>query len=94
MNPPSRDKYGHYVNADLTQDHEGWQAAATFNEGSWWPRWGKWLGQRAGKKIPARFPGDGGRELLGDAPGTYVTRRQKNDLACLPLGNAAIAHNP
>ena len=75
VNPPSRNKYGHYVNGDLAQDHADWLEAAKFHEGSWWPRWGKWLKKRAGKQVPARFPGDGGREILSDAPGSYVARK-------------------
>ena len=75
VNPPSRNKYGHYVNGDLSQDYAAWREAATYHEGSWWPRWGKWLIKRAGAMIPARFPGDDGREVLGDAPGAYVARK-------------------
>ena len=75
VNPPSRNKYGHYVNGDLSQDYAAWREAATYHEGSWWPRWGKWLVKRAGAMIPARFPGDDGREVLGDAPGAYVARK-------------------
>ena len=75
VNPPSRNKYGHYVNGDLSQDYAAWREAATYHEGSWWPRWGKWLVKRAGTMIPARFPGDDGREVLGDAPGAYVARK-------------------
>ncbi|MFG6657949.1 PHA/PHB synthase family protein [Sulfitobacter sp. 915] len=75
VNPPNRKKYGHYVNGDLTQDYAAWREAAAFHEGSWWPRWGKWLTKRAGAMIPARFPGDDGREILADAPGSYVTRK-------------------
>ncbi|MBO9431673.1 class I poly(R)-hydroxyalkanoic acid synthase [Sulfitobacter sp. R18_1] len=75
VNPPNRKKYGHYVNGDLTQDYAAWREAAAFHEGSWWPRWGKWLAKRAGAMIPARFPGDDGREILADAPGSYVTRK-------------------
>ncbi|MFG6560136.1 PHA/PHB synthase family protein [Sulfitobacter sp. 1A15299] len=75
VNPPNRKKYGHYVNGDLTQDYTAWREAAAFYEGSWWPRWGKWLAKRAGAMIPARFPGDDGREILADAPGSYVTRK-------------------
>ncbi len=75
VNPPSRNKYGHYVNGDLGQDYAAWREAAKFHEGSWWPRWGKWLVKRAGKMIPARFPGDDGREILAEAPGTYVARK-------------------
>lgn len=72
VNPPSKGKYGHYTNEDLTLDHEGWLADAKFTEGSWWPRWEKWLNKRSGKMIPARIPGEGGREILCDAPGPYV----------------------
>ena len=75
VNPPTRNKYGHYVNGDLAQDHAAWLEAAKFHEGSWWPRWGKWLKKRAGAQVPARFPGDGGREILADAPGEYVARK-------------------
>ncbi|MFG6582336.1 PHA/PHB synthase family protein [Sulfitobacter sp. 1A12779] len=78
VNPPNRKKYGHYVNGDLTQDYAAWREAAAFHEGSWWPRWGKWLAKRAGAMIPARFPGDDGREILADAPGSYVTRKANN----------------
>ncbi len=73
VNPPSKKKYGHYTNTDLSQDAEGWMAGATFNEGSWWPRWEGWLSKRSGKMVPARTPGGAGYEALCDAPGTYVT---------------------
>ncbi len=72
VNPPSKGKYGHYINDDMTLDHEDWLAGAEFTEGSWWPRWEKWLGKRAGKMIPARIPGEGDRNILCDAPGPYV----------------------
>lgn len=72
VNPPSKGKYGHYTNEDLTPDHEGWLTDAKFTEGSWWPRWEKWLTKRSGEMIPARIPGEGGREILCDAPGPYV----------------------
>ena len=72
VNPPSKGKYGHYTNDDLTLDHESWLAGAEFTEGSWWPRWEKWLGKRSGKMIPARIPGEGDQTILCDAPGPYV----------------------
>lgn len=72
VNPPSRNKYGHYTNTDLKLDHAAWRAGADFNEGSWWPRWETWLAKRSGKMIPARATGDSGRPNLGPAPGTYV----------------------
>ncbi len=72
VNPPSKGKYGHYINKDLDLDHEAWLEGADFTKGSWWPRWGKWLHQRSGEMIPARKPGDGGRKIISDAPGAYV----------------------
>lgn len=75
VNPPSKGKYGHYTNDDLSLGYEDWLAGAEFTEGSWWPRWEKWLSKRSGSMIPARTPGDGGREILSDAPGKYVARK-------------------
>ncbi len=74
INPPSKGKYGHYTSdAPVSGAPEDWKAGATFNAGSWWPRWGAWLAERSGDQIPARVPGDSGAEVLCPAPGTYVT---------------------
>tara|TARA_R110002094_G_scaffold197841_6_gene170186 strand:+ start:1965 stop:3770 length:1806 start_codon:yes stop_codon:yes gene_type:complete len=75
VNPPSKKKYGHYVNSDMTLDHEAWLEGADFHEGSWWPRWEKWLAKRSGKMIPARHPGDDGHQIISDAPGEYVAKK-------------------
>lgn len=72
VNPPTRDKYGHYTNDDLSLSADAWQTQADFNKGSWWPRWGEWLAKRSGKQVAARKPGAGGRTILSDAPGEYV----------------------
>ena len=77
VNPPSKGKYGHYTNADVSLDHEDWREGATFHEGSWWPRWGAWLENQSDGKVDARIAGENGRETLGDAPGTYVARRAR-----------------
>jgi polyhydroxyalkanoate synthase len=70
INPPSKDKYGHYTNdAPVAGDPEAWLKSATFHKGSWWPRWGAWLAGHSGPLIPARKPADS----LAPAPGTYVT---------------------
>ena len=70
INPPSKDKYGHYTNdAPVAGDPEVWRASATFHKGSWWPRWSAWLKGQSGPLIKARIPVDS----LGAAPGTYVT---------------------
>jgi polyhydroxyalkanoate synthase len=69
INPPSKDKYGHYTNdAPVAGDPEAWLKSATFHKGSWWPRWAEWLAGQSGPMIPARKPADS----LAPAPGTYV----------------------
>jgi polyhydroxyalkanoate synthase len=74
INPPSKGKYGHYTSAaPVAGDPEAWLAGATFNQGSWWPRWGAWLSAQSGKQIKARVPGDSVHPVLCPAPGTYVT---------------------
>ncbi|MGR3564768.1 MAG: class I poly(R)-hydroxyalkanoic acid synthase [Heliomarina sp.] len=75
VNPPSKKKYGHYLNDDLSLSAEDWQAGAEFHEGSWWPNWEGWLRKRSGKQIAARTPGDSEHPSLADAPGTYVTTK-------------------
>ena len=69
INPPSKDKYGHYTNdAPVSGDPEAWLKGATFHKGSWWPRWGEWLAGHSGPLVKARIPVDS----LAAAPGTYV----------------------
>jgi polyhydroxyalkanoate synthase len=68
VNPPSKGKYGHYTNDGPMTTPEEWKASATYNTGSWWPRWQEWLSSRSGKMVPARQPQD----VLAPAPGTYV----------------------
>ena len=69
INPPSKDKYGHYTNdAHVAGEPEAWLKTATFTKGSWWPRWGAWLAGNSGPMIKARMPVDS----LCAAPGTYV----------------------
>ena len=75
VNPPSKGKYGHYTNPDMSLNHKDWLEGAEFHKGSWWPRWGKWLANHAGTQVDARIPGANGQEIICDAPGTYVTRK-------------------
>ncbi len=75
VNPPSKKKYGHYTNDDLSGTADEWMANATYNEGSWWPRWEAWLAKRSGKMVAAREPGDSEHPALAPAPGTYVRKK-------------------
>jgi polyhydroxyalkanoate synthase subunit PhaC len=77
VNPPSKKKYGHYVNADMSLAPDDWLAGADYHEGSWWPRWEAWLAKRSGKWVAAREPGDDAHPALAPAPGTYVLLKAK-----------------
>lgn len=72
INPPSKKKYGHYEKEGALCAADEWRACATYTEGSWWPRWEKWLRGKSGKTVDARIPGDHGLKALDDAPGRYV----------------------
>lgn len=73
INHPDAKKYQHWTNDRLPDTVEEWQDGAVEHPGSWWPNWHEWLAKMSGPMIPARQPGDGELEVLGDAPGTYVT---------------------
>jgi len=72
INPPSAQKYQHWVNPDFPEKPEAWLAGASEIAGSWWPSWWQWLKARSGKKVKATPPVPRG---LGSAPGQFVTLR-------------------
>ena len=72
INPPARNKYGHYSGDAPLGDADDWKAAAEFTPGSWWPKWDAWLTRRSGAMVPARVPGVETHPVLCAAPGTYV----------------------
>ncbi|MCA1780379.1 MAG: hypothetical protein LC637_13700, partial [Xanthomonadaceae bacterium] len=74
INPPSANKYGYWTNDDLPADPDQWIAGADYHEGSWWPHWNQWIKQYAGRRIPARQPGDGDLSVIEPAPGSYVKK--------------------
>jgi polyhydroxyalkanoate synthase subunit PhaC len=78
VNPPSKNKYGHYTNDAPMIDPQSWKTGATYNQGSWWPRWKDWLAERAGAQVPARNPGDSSHPVIEAAPGSYVKVRPKD----------------
>ncbi len=79
VNPPSEKKYGYRVTKKPPANPEKWFASAEQNEGSWWPEWQRWISRKAGKKVPARKPGDGKLKVIEDAPGSYVKVRLGED---------------
>ncbi|WP_355661366.1 class I poly(R)-hydroxyalkanoic acid synthase [Halomonas salifodinae] len=76
VNPPHKNKYGYWTNAELPASPEAWLEDASFNEGSWWPHWQAWMTDNgyvdADKRVPARQPGEGELDILEPAPGRYV----------------------
>ncbi|MFQ5438373.1 MAG: PHA/PHB synthase family protein [Paracoccaceae bacterium] len=72
VNPPSKNKYGHYTNVARMKSPESWKEGAEFHPGSWWPRWQGWLARRSGAMIAARTPGGPDHPVIEAAPGSYV----------------------
>ena len=73
VNPPTNPKSTFQVAASTPPDPEEWLAAAETTKGSWWPDYTAWLAERSGEEVPAPSAlGGGRREVLAEAPGTYV----------------------
>jgi polyhydroxyalkanoate synthase len=75
VNPPSKNKYGHYTSETPIENPNEWKANASYHQGSWWPRWRDWLAPQSGKMVPARVPGTADHPVLAPAPGTYVSEK-------------------
>ena len=72
VNPPSKNKYGHFTCEDLSVGPDSWKEKSEFHKGSWWPRWATWTARRSGAKHSAQSILERDREILARAPGTYV----------------------
>jgi polyhydroxyalkanoate synthase len=76
INAPGKKKGNYWANDGANPaDPEAWLAGAQRIEGSWWPDWVAWLGQRSGPQVAPRTPGDGAHPALADAPGSYVLEK-------------------
>ncbi len=75
INPPASGKYGYWLNDELPPNPDDWLAGAVHQDGSWWEDWAAWNAGKAGDRVPARQPGEGGLPALEDAPGSYVAMR-------------------
>ena len=72
VNPPGNPKSTFRVAGSTPPDPEEWLASADTVQGSWWPDFVTWLGERCGDEVAAPTDLAGGLEELTDAPGTYV----------------------
>jgi polyhydroxyalkanoate synthase subunit PhaC len=78
VNPPSAQKYQHWINDGECATLDEFVAGAREVKGSWWPDWIEWLANLSNKKVPAkgpRNPGKGKLTAIEDAPGRYVKMR-------------------
>ncbi len=76
MNPPSKNKYGYYLNGKLGGSFDEWKKTAKFKEGSWWTPWSERLIANSGKLIPAKAKlGNEQYVPTEKAPGSYVTEK-------------------
>ena len=72
VNPPGNPKSTFQVAGDTPEDPKEWLAQAETVQGSWWPDYMTWLGERSGEEVPAPRELGGKLEVLAEAPGTYV----------------------
>ena len=75
VNPPGR-QGSSYQTATLKHgepyvDPDTWAAQTAAEEGSWWPRWQRWLAERSSEPVAPPIP----ERALGAAPGQYVLER-------------------
>ena len=76
INPPGNPKAYYLENPQLASDPRAWFHDAMRRDGSWWPQWIEWIGQRSGSLKPPRTElGNASYPPLGPAPGTYVMAR-------------------
>jgi len=73
VNPVKNSRYDYWDGPPAAAGPDEWLATATFQHGSWWPRWGEWIVARSGDETPAPDTlGSAKHPPLGPAPGTYV----------------------
>ncbi|WP_197457591.1 class I poly(R)-hydroxyalkanoic acid synthase [Snodgrassella sp. CFCC 13594] len=51
VNPPAKNKYGYYTNAEPFEQGQSWLLHAQFHPGSWWLYWQQWILPYAGTQI-------------------------------------------
>lgn len=75
VNPP-RPKSEYWANDVTPADPDQWLSGATHHAQTWWEDWSRWIGERAGAKVPApKKLGSRAHPPQEEAPGTYVHGR-------------------
>jgi polyhydroxyalkanoate synthase len=76
VNPPGNPKASFRTAPDNPPDPAEWLGRATTEQGSWWPRYLRWLEERGGgERSQPRRLGAAGFPPTDPAPGTYVLDR-------------------
>jgi polyhydroxyalkanoate synthase subunit PhaC len=74
INPPGPDSRSSYrIGNETPAGSADWFGSAATKQGSWWPDWLEWLGERSGALVMApKTLGSRKHKALAKAPGTYV----------------------
>jgi polyhydroxyalkanoate synthase len=74
VNPPGPESRRRYRVAGTSPDEaDAWLDQAATRQGSWWPDYADWLGERSGGlRRPPRTLGNRRHNALAAAPGSYV----------------------
>jgi len=72
VNPPSAQKYQHWLNPKHPDSLEDWQKDAQEIKGSWWNHWSDWLKLQSGDDRVPLDPNNGPNKPIVAAPGDYV----------------------
>ena len=76
INPATKNKRSHWVNAKLPASADDWFKTATEQPGSWWPVWAEWLGRQGGKMVAVpKAYGNRSHQVIEPAPGRYVKQK-------------------
>jgi polyhydroxyalkanoate synthase len=76
VNPPSKNKYGYYLDGKLGKGFDVWKKSAKFSEGSWWTPWLEKLLKNSGQQIIAQEKhGNEKYKMIEPAPGKYVKEK-------------------
>jgi polyhydroxyalkanoate synthase subunit PhaC len=75
VNPPAKNKYCWWSNAELPPKPADWFEGAVQQEGSWWGDWNRWLVHFAGKKTTPPSMGNRRHKPIENAPGAYAKVR-------------------
>jgi polyhydroxyalkanoate synthase subunit PhaC len=77
VNPPQAQRRCFWHSGPAQRDAGDWLAGARREPGSWWPHWRAWLGQYAGRLLPApEVLGNERYSPIEPAPGRYVLEKE------------------